>query len=214
MRKLFVLLLSSGAVVAFGVLAVDAAPALAAKCHCKTGATGPRGPRGPVGPRGFTGPAGAKGSTGPAGPAGAAGPAGPAGAGLNNWDSVLNTPSQVQSVTIGSFTVFDSDLPDGTGCSFIQVANNSASQNADYGIGQFDTFGDQGIAPGTTTTFPGGVGAGFVNVLFQGALLDGSSMITGIVGNSGGGSSNGTSYATAQPNGNIPCINVGGLAGT
>jgi hypothetical protein len=128
MKKLLVLLLSSGAMAAFGVLAVDASPALAAKCHCK------RGPRGFTGPRGPAGPAGPAGARGPAGATGPAGPAGPAGGGLNNWDGVLKTPGQVQSVTIGSFTVFDSDLPSGLGCSDISITNNSATQNANSGM--------------------------------------------------------------------------------
>ncbi len=118
MKKLVVLLLSSGAVAALGMIAVDASPALAAKCHCQRGPRGFPGPRGPQGP---AGPAGA------AGPTGATGPTGPAGAGLNNWDSVLKTPGQVESITEGSFTVFDADQVGGGGCSDIQLTNNSTS---------------------------------------------------------------------------------------
>ena len=40
------LLLSSGALTAFGMLAVEATSAPAAACHCERGPRGPRGPRG------------------------------------------------------------------------------------------------------------------------------------------------------------------------
>jgi hypothetical protein len=199
LKKLFVLLLTSGAMAAFGVIAVDAAPALAAKCHCKRGPrgfTGPRGPQGPAGPRGSQGPAGSNGSTGPAGPQG------PAGAGLNNWDGVLKTPGQVQSVTVGSFTVFDSDMVSGGGCSDIQVTNNSSSQTADYDTYLNYSSNSYRIAPGATLD---AISSGdFLNPI-QAVLEDGSSMFTALVGNENG---------TALASGNKPCINVGGVAGS
>ncbi len=226
MKKLLILLLSSGAA-AFGLLAMQAAPALAAKCACKVGPrgfTGPRGPRGAAGPRGSRGPAGSQGPRGAAGPAGSAGPAGPKGpSSLNNWDGVLKTPGAVQSLTIGSFTVSDADALAGGGCTVIALANNSASETADSDLAlnnapNSPSFANpvsaSGIAPGSNESVQQG-GAGppgftpsveansFLNA-FQAALEDGSSMITGLVGNDSG---------TAQPNGNLPCINVGGVAG-
>ncbi|HEY1521562.1 MAG TPA: hypothetical protein VGF70_00995 [Solirubrobacteraceae bacterium] len=116
------------------------------------------------------------------------------------------------SVTIGSFTISDADALGGGGCSDINLTNNSTSQNADVGVGAFDDFNDTGygpLAPGATTTsnLQGFlVQSGQVNAMFSAALVDGSSMISGIVGNSGG-------QATKQANQNIPCINVGGVAG-
>ena len=218
MRKPLVLLLSSGVMAAFGLVAVDIAPALAAKCQCQRGPrgfTGPRGPKGATGARGPQGPAGARGAngsagaTGPAGPAGATGPAGP---GLNNWDGIITTSGAVMSVTIGSFTISDADKLGGGGCSNIDLTNNSSSQKADVGIGAFDDLNDTGygpLAPGASTT-SSTVGylvlPGEVNAMFSAALVDGSSMISGIVGNSG-------TNASPQANQNIPCINVGGVAG-
>ena len=200
MKKLFILLLSSGAMAAFGVVAVDVAPALAAKCHCKRGPRGPRGAQGPQGPAGPAGPAGPSGSTGPAG---ATGPAGPAGAGLNNWDGVLKTPGQVQSVTIGSFTVSDADQVDGDGCSNVTLTNNSSSQTASYNAGALGSGATGTLIPGSSPVPVGG--AGTFNNVFQAVLMDGSSMVSGLVGNYDG---------TQQPSGNLPCINVGGVAGT
>ncbi len=127
MRKSFVLLLASGVMAAAGVIAVDVTPALAAKCHCQRGPrgfTGPRGPRGPQGPAGARGPAGSNGS---AGPAGATGPAGPAGAGLNNFNKLLNTAGQVNSVTVGSFTLSDSEALSGSGCNGVKLTDNSST---------------------------------------------------------------------------------------
>jgi hypothetical protein len=113
------------------------------------------------------------------------------------------------SVTIGSFTVSDNDAFGGGGCSDINMVNNSTTQTADWGLDQYDNFNDQSLAPGastSTSSFGNLAASGFVNVLFSGAELDGSSMITGIVGNSG-------NQATQQANQNIPCINMGGVAG-
>ncbi len=50
MRRLLILIVTAGA---FGVIAVDATPSLAAKCHCQRvprGFTGAHGPQGPAGP--------------------------------------------------------------------------------------------------------------------------------------------------------------------
>ena len=212
MKKLMLLILSSGAMAAFGVVAVDAAPALAAKCHCKRGPRGPRGPRGfsgPRGPQGPVGPAGASGPAGPAGSAGASGPAGPAGPGLNNWDGVLKTPGQVQSVTIGSFTVSDADAVGGGGCTGITVAVPAADAGNWSAVEDYAHHGiSSGWLPqagqtlnGTTPSFNSDTGG----IAFQGVVLDGSSMISGVIGSEDG---------NAQPSGNAPCINVGGVAGT
>lgn len=209
MRKLFALLLSSGAVAAVGLLAVDAAPALAAKCHCKRGPrgfTGPRGPRGPAGPRGATG------SPGPAGPAGATGPAGPAGAGLNNFDKYLTTAGQVNSVTIGQFTVSDNETLSGGGCGGITLTDNSAS-GVKYAYSYVDFANNQnnGWSAAQSAGSSGATNFGAANVdnslIVQAVLADGSSMLTGTVGNN-------DDITTAQANNLQPCIDVGGLAGT
>lgn len=212
MKRLLILIASSSALVAFGGLAVDALPASAAKCHCKRG---PRGPRGPRGSRGPTGSAGPTGSTGSGGPAGPTGPTGPTGPGINNWDSYLTTPGQTKSVTIGSLTVFDADRSDTKGCTTLSVRNNSSSHNADIGIGLFDSFDDFTVAPGGTFNEASMPPLGpprlfhpeqWTNVLLTAVLVDGSSMLQGDIGSSGGS-------ATPQPGGNIPCINMGGIAG-
>jgi hypothetical protein len=222
LKRLLVLLLSSGAMAAFGVIAVDASPALAAKCHCKRGPrgfTGPRGPQGATGPRGAAGPAGPAGSAGPAGPAGPTGPAGP---GLNNFDNVLKTPGQVESVTIGKFTVFVADQVNGDGCGTLNLTNNSSGTEADYARYNDDQAyiaaraannpDDAGpVDPGATVDVSNEGGSttaannGELLIPLQALLQDGSSMLTGQLGIWTG---------PASPSGNSPCITVGGLAGT
>lgn len=153
---------------------------------------------------------------------------------MNNWDSVLKTPGQVESITEGSFTIFDSDLTGGTGCSAIQLTNNSASQTAELAF----TFPYDGyvvmmsqalannppsynlaawanpqitVAPGTTDTnlfadsYNSQTPGNELGDTFQAVLDDGSSMMTGQIGNWNG---------TALSNGNVPCVNAGGVAGT
>ncbi|HEY1523356.1 MAG TPA: hypothetical protein VGF70_10130 [Solirubrobacteraceae bacterium] len=226
MKKLLVLLLSSSAMAAFGLVAVDATPALAAKCHCKrgprgfTGPRGPRGPRGPQGPAGSRGPQGSAGSSGPAGPAGATGPAGPAGPGLNNFDAYLTTAGQTQSVTVGQFTVSDADQLNGNGCLGVAVTNNNSTINGWLSAGtgaDNDTstivaldakstldVNDQDAPDGTD------VGAGTSAspaMLFEAWLASGStdSSITGLVGDA--------NADTASANNNIACLDMGGFAG-
>ncbi len=137
----------------------------------------------------------------------------------------MSTPGQVQSVTIGSFTMSDADALDGSGCTAILLTNNSSSTNADFSTllnaNSGLTFGPTGtIATGTAnndegpsanTIYVSGSFGGYdtpranrlVNPV-QAVLEDGSSMVTGLVGNDNG---------TAQANSNLPCINVGGVAG-
>ncbi len=207
MRKLFVLLLSSGAMAACGVLAVDAAPALAAKCHCQrgprgfTGPSGPAGPRGAQGPAGPQGPNGATGARGPAGPAGATGPAGP---GLTNFDAVLTTVGQSHTVTVGDFTVSDvNNATTNGGCSGIKIFGTQTYYD---GSGQYDP-GWGTIIPANTSDTIGP--AGDLSEVFQGYDLVTPSFITGDVGDS-------SSTRGAQPlaTGVIPCVNVGGVAGS
>lgn len=208
-KHVIVPLLSSGAM-ALGLLLTDVGQALAAQCHCQrgprgfTGPQGPRGPRGRPGPRGVPGPAGPAGPAGSPGPAGATGATGPMGPGLNNWDGVLKTPGQVQSVTIGSFTVFDADQLGGGGCTDIQLTNNSATETADYAY-KGESANEFNLAPGATNTDI--TPSGRVDDIWTAWELDGSSMVTAIIGNSG-------ADATTLASGNIPCVNFGGLAGT
>ena len=239
MRKLLVLVLSSSALAAFGVLAIDAAPALAAKCHC---ARGPRGFTGPRGPKGATGAKGATGPAGPAGPAGPTGPTGPAGPGMSNFDGLLITANAVHSVTIGKFTIFDGESPAGQGCNGIQIMNNSSSADAymargaspetttntsnpliiagtpsffasdtvpaggqDYvSLSEFKYTGPTG-GPYPPSDFDFKHGINFGNNLFQAILTDGTSMVTGDVGD--------VSSPTALPSGLFPCADLGGVAG-
>ncbi len=109
-------------------------------------------------------------------------------------------------MTIGSFSVFDSDLQNGTGCSQISITNNSATQNANYYYYDGAHTNEFSLSAGTTSTNIveyNGVDAYPESVY----LLDGSSMITTMAANSAG-------YATPLASGNIPCINIGGMAGT
>jgi hypothetical protein len=221
LKKLLVLLLSSGAMAALGLVAVDATPALAAKCHCKRGPrgfTGPRGPRGPQGPAGSRGPQGSAGSSGPAGPAGPTGPAGP---GLNNFDAYLTTPGQTESVTIGQFTVSDADQLAGNGCIGIAVKNNNSSingwLNANSG-GNNGSTSTTALAAGSTldvydndapdgsNTGAGASAPGFLP--FQAWIASGttSSSVTGIVSDA--------NSDTTLANGNTPCLDMGGVAGS
>lgn len=210
MRKSFVLLLASGVMAAAGVIAVDVTPALAAKCHCKRGPrgfTGPRGPQGPQGPAGARGPAGSAGAAGPAGATGATGPAGPAGAGLNNFNKLLNTAGQVNSVTVGSFTLSDSEALGGSGCNGATLTdNNSSGTKYDHAIdGDNDSWsgpdasgsGGKASIPATTDEF----------AVFQAFLVDGSSMVSGFVGDN-------DDDTPTLASGLTECVDVGGMSGT
>ena len=209
MRKLFVLLVSSGALAAFGLLALEASPALAAKCHCRRGPRGFTGPRGPAGARGATGSAGPRGAAGAPGATGPAGPTGPAGAGLNNFDKYLTTGGEVNSVTIGQFTVSDNETLAGGGCGGITLTDNSPTgvkyayteadfaANANSGWSALNAAGSAGATNlGTDDTFQ-----------TQAILQDGSSMLTATVGNN-------DDITSPLANNLQPCIDVGGLAGT
>jgi hypothetical protein len=185
---------------AAGVVAVDVTPALAAKCHCKRGPrgfTGPRGPRGPQGPAGARGPAGANGAQGPQGPAGASG------GGLNNFDAYLTTAGAVNSLTVGSFTISNADQLGGGGCSGINITDTSSTQGMWYDHNNIDGSFSHTAAP-TGAVFLDDPGDS--QNTFQAFLDNGSSMITGMVGNSG-------SDLTPAPSGNIPCVDLGGASG-
>jgi hypothetical protein len=187
---------------AAGVVAVDVTPALAAKCHCKRGPrgfTGPRGPRGPAGPRGATGARGANGAQGPAGPQG------PAGAGLNNFNKDLTTAGQVNAVTIGSFTLSDSEALDGSGCNGVLLTDNSTTGvKYDYSHTDFSGFnGDQ--AAGSAGALDLGTDDG--SIVLQAFLQDGSSMLTGIVGDD-------DDFTPTNANGLTECVDLGGVSGT
>ena len=201
MRKSFVLLLASGVMAAAGVIAVDVTPAMAAKCHCKRGPRGFTGPRGPRGPQGPAGPAGPAGSQGPAGPAGATGPAGPAGAGLNNFNKYLTTAGQVNSVTVGAFTVSDSEDLGGLGCNGIKLTGPGTTKGYTWS----DTTKSFPVDETAANTVP--LTLDEFNVPLQAAADDGSSMITGVLGDS-------DDNTTKTPSGLQPCIDVGGISGT
>jgi hypothetical protein len=205
LRKSFVLLLASGVMAAAGVVAVDVTPALAAKCHCKRGPrgfTGPRGPRGPQGPAGPRGATGARGSTGAQGPQG---PAGANGGGLNNFDKTLTTAGQVNSVTVGQFTVSDSEALSGSGCNDIMLTDNS-STGVKYAYTDTDFSGFNGDqAAGSAGALDLGTDDG--SIVLQAFLQDGSSMLTGIVGDD-------DDFTPTNANGLTECVDLGGVSGT
>jgi hypothetical protein len=106
-------------------------------------------------------------------------------------------------VTIGSFTVADSNASGSGSCTDIYVKNNSTTQTA-YGNLYVQGYYDNGYELSPTAAEPVNTAGDFLNPL-QFAEYDGSSMITGIVGNETG---------AQQFNGIYPCINVGGVAGS
>jgi hypothetical protein len=202
-KKLVALLLSSGAMAAFGVIAVGATPALAKKCHCKRGPRGFTGPRGRAGPRG---PRGARGPTGPQGPEPPQEPPPFSPSDLSNFDTVLTTVGQTHTLTFGDFTVSDvNNLSTNGGCSGIKLFSPNA-----YAVTQgtpSDTGGEPfvpvtgGVATSITVgQNPGGHG----DAVFQ-ALDATPSYITGIVGDFTG---------AALPSGIFPCVNLGGASGS
>ena len=223
MRKSFILLLSSGVMAAAGLVAVDVAPALAAKCHCQRGPrgfTGPRGPRGsqgpagPQGPQGPQGPAGNNGAAGPAGPAGAAGATGPAGPGLSNFDNVLTSVGQSFSVTEGDFTVADvNNATTNGGCSGVTLFGSKAYYWNHGGLGSpwsnllgsgtsVHVTGPNAVATVGSTGGPAQTGSS--DNLFQ--AFDGTpSYISGDVGEGDG---------FTQASGIVACTTVGGVAGS
>jgi hypothetical protein len=203
-RKVLVLLLSSGALAAFGVIAVDAAPAMAAKCHCKRGARGPRGPRGFTGPRGPQGPAGSRGATGPAGPAGATGPAGPpgpAGGGITNFDKDLNTAGEVNSITVGKFTVFDAENTAGTACTGINLTGPATTSGYTWASGT-TTWSNE-----TTTNTQTDIINDSAPERVAAYADDGSSFLMAFVGSD-------DEHATPLASGLQPCVDVGGVSGS
>lgn len=114
-------------------------------------------------------------------------------------------------MTVGSFTVTDADAVDGTGCTDINLNNNSSSVEGYRSFYNDDR--PNPVDPGTSIflhhNWPGS------SFAFEAFLADGSSMVTGLVANSGGYYSGGeTALAAPQPSGNYPCINMGGIAGT
>ena len=222
LKKLFMLLLCSGALLAFGVLAVGAASALGSACRCQRGPRGFRGPPGPRGPSGYiTRPRGRRGPSGPAGqrgPAGPAGRAGPQAPGLSNFDKFLTIAGAANSVTIGSFTVSDANNFNGGGCTGIVLSVPGGTLVASGGpgwsvwttdaatAGSGETASRQSLGiPGDITPGTVAITPGTQNNLFSAVVNDGSSVITGIVSDS-----------TIDSTGNGPkaCIDWGGFAGT
>ena len=209
MRKLLVLLVSSGVMAAFGVLAVDATPALAAKCHCKRGPRGFTGPRGPRGLTGVRGPVGPRGPTGPQGPAPPPGPPPPQT--QSDFDAVLTTVGQTHTVTFGDFSVSDvNNATTNGGCSGIKLFGN-AGYFVGLGVGGGAGVAWAGPIPGGTSiplepslAGTNAVGSGRANILVQ-AVSSTPSFITGTVGDLDG---------AALPSGIIPCADVGGAAGS
>ena len=222
MKKLLILLLCSGALAGFGVLAAETASVSAASCRCQRGPRGFRGPRGPRGtrgpivksPPGFRGPRGPRGPTGPPGPVG---PAGRLGAGLNSFDQLLATAGASRSVTMGSFTVSDENSPGGGGCTGIVLSvpggtlvagggpgwNLWTTDGATGGTGE--TTSEQSLgSPADITPGAMAITSGTQNNLFSAVVNDGSSMITGIVSDS-----------TIESTGNGPaaCLDWGGVGG-
>ena len=204
MRKLIVLLVSSGVMAAFGVIAVGASPALAKKCHCKRGPRGFTGSRGPAGPRGPRGP------RGPAGPEPPPPPPPPSSQELSNFDNTLTSVGQVASVTVGDFTIADvNNFTRNGGCSPATLFGSSAYV---YGLSQ--PAGAQGYTQnampgGATVTIafaappPGPNSGSFENQL---QAYDGTpSYLTATVG---------TDTGPALASGIWPCITVGGAAGS
>ena len=185
---------------AAGLVAVDVAPALAAKCHCQRGPrgfTGGRGPQGPQGPAGSRGPAGqngapgANGSTGPAGPAGPTGPTGPQGpagsSGLTNAFNADVAAGSTHLTIVGKFVlVLDNSNGACGGAVYSGVALTTNPPNVtDYRLG----IGTPENTPaGATISAP--ITPGTVSPLantgtettFVAGLTDGSDTIWGQVG--------------------------------
>ena len=208
MRKLLVLLLSSSAVAALGLLAVDTAPALAAKCHCKRGPrgfTGPRGPAGPAGPRGATGP---RGKTGPTGPVGPAPPPGPPPPSLNNFDKLLTTAGEVNAVTVGQFTVSDNEALNGSGCGGVTLTDNS-STGVKYAYSEVNFKANSNIGWQQNNAAGSGGATNFGadnSFTIQAFVQDGTSMLTGTVGDN-------DAVTPLLANNLQTCVDVGGVAG-
>ncbi len=105
------------------------------------------------------------------------------------------------SLTIGKFTLSDADALGGGGCTQLTLTNDSASVEADYQT--FLNDGASTLDPGSNHTL--GFGADELLNPVQAVLEDGTSFLTAMVGNDDG---------PTQANQNIPCINVGGAAGS
>jgi hypothetical protein len=124
---------------------------------------------------------------------------------------VLSTPGQVHSVTVGSWTLNQADAVAGGGCTDMNLVNGSSSQSGELKA-TYQTSGNSNgaenyyydnVTPGDNYTDI--IGGNQLDETFQAVLNNGSSMISGLVGSWNG---------TTQASGNVPCIDVGGVAGT
>jgi len=134
---------------------------------------------------------------------------------------VLTAQNQVHTLTVGAYTLVDSENNNGTGCSGMLLHSNKGSTGASnvntiLAIGPNGAFanppGASGIntapnfvAPLGATPTNSAEGTGQGNVLFQAVLEDGSSFATGDVGDTNG---------KASLSGFQPCIDVGGVSGS
>jgi hypothetical protein len=106
--------------------------------------------------------------------------------GLNNFDGTISPPTGIHSLTAGFFTITDTNTS--TGCVGIKLTDTSSSQDFKYVLNNTDSGFP---APATQAWQSGTHGATGVTIagantgenVFQAVLDDGTSVITGIVGN-------------------------------
>jgi hypothetical protein len=135
---------------------------------------------------------------------------------LTNFNKLLTTAGQVNSVTVGQFTVSDNEALDGSGCGGIILTDNSSTgvkysydfvdfaNNTNHGWSSGNAAGAAGATNfGALTGPPPGDNSDNI----QAFLEDGSSMITSTVGDN--------DDATPVLANNLQtCVDVGGVAGT
>jgi len=114
---------------------------------------------------------------------------------------LLNTAGQVNSVTVGAFTVSDSEALGGSGCNGIMLTGPATTTGYAWSVTSGAALTDN------TTTNTKSVTDDGANVPLQAVTDSGSSMITGILGDD-------DFTTTNTPAGLTPCIDVGGVSGT
>jgi hypothetical protein len=128
---------------------------------------------------------------------------------LTNFNKLLTTAGEVNSVTVGQFTVSDNEALDGSGCGGIMLTDNSSTGvKYSYDDADFANNVNNGWNSGNAAGGGGATNFGADNsFVIQAFLEDGSSMITSTVGDN-------DDVTPVLANNLQTCLDVGGVAGT
>jgi hypothetical protein len=116
---------------------------------------------------------------------------------------------QINSVTVGQFTLSDHENLDGSGCGGVMLTDNSATGvKYAYSFADFAANTNHGWTQDNAAGASGATNFGSDNSFtIQAFLQDGSSMLTGTVGDN-------DAATPTLPNSLQTCVDVGNLSGT